>query len=68
MDEGKEQTFTNDKHHEDAVKLEFKITAALQDLRQSNDDISVNKHNQSIRRAIDNLNSKLEVYCLLCRK
>jgi len=61
MDEDKEQIFTNDKHHEDAVKLEFKITAALQDLRQSNDDIAVNKHNQAIRRAIDKLKGKLEV-------
>jgi len=61
MDEDKQQTFTNDKHHEDAVKLEFKITASLQDLRQSNDDITVNKHNQTIRRAIDKLRTKLEV-------
>jgi len=61
MDEAKEQGFANDKHHEDAVKLEFMITAALQDLRQSNDDISVNKHNTTIRRGIEKLNNKLEV-------
>ena len=62
MDETKEQSFSNDKHHEDAVKLEFMITAAIQDLRQSSDDISVNKHNTTIRRAIDKLTNKLEVY------
>lgn len=56
-----EPSFANDRHHEDAVKLEFMITAALQDLRQSSDDISVNKHNVSIRRSIEKLNNKLEV-------
>ena len=61
MDETKEQGFANDRHHEDAVKLEFTITAALQDLRQSSDDISVNKHNATIRRAIEKLTNKLEV-------
>ena len=48
MDEMKEQSFANDRHHEDAVKLEFMITAALQDLRQSTDDVSVNKHNECV--------------------
>ena len=62
MDKTKEQSFANDRHHEDAVKLEFMVTAALQDLRQSGDDISVNKHNATIRRAIDRLNNKLEVH------
>ena len=61
MDDAKEQSFAGDRHHEDAVKLEFMITAALVDLRQSSDDISVNKHNASIRRAIEKLNNKLEV-------
>lgn len=65
MDETKEQSFANDRHHEDAVKLEFTITAALQDLRQSSDDVSVNKHNATIRRAIDRLNNKLEVIIIL---
>lgn len=65
MDETKEESFTNDRHHEDAVKLEFAVTAALQDLRQSTDDSSVNKHNATIKRAIDKLTNKLEVYALL---
>ena len=62
MDDTKEQSFASDRHHEDAVKLEFMITAAIEDLRQSSDDISVNKHNTTIRRAIEKLNNKLEVY------
>ena len=65
MDETKEQSFANDRHHEDAVKLEFMITAAIQDLRQSSDDISVNKHNATIKRAMDKLTNKLEVYVLV---
>lgn len=65
MDKTKEESFTNDRHHEDAVKLEFAVTAALQDLRQSTDDSSVNKHNATIKRAIDKLTNKLEVYALL---
>lgn len=60
MDKTKEESFTNDRHHEDAVKLEFAVTAALQDLRQSTDDSSVNKHNATIKRAIDKLTNKLE--------
>lgn len=66
MDEMKEQSFANDRHHEDAVKLEFMITAALQDLRQSTDDVSVNKHNATIRRAIEKLTNKLEVRFIAC--
>ena len=65
MDETKEQSFANDRHHEDAVKLEFMITAAIQDLRQSSDDISVNKHNATIKRAMDKLTNKLEVCVLM---
>lgn len=61
MNEAKEQGFANDRHHEDAVKLEFIITAALQDLRESSDDVSINKHNATIRRSVEKLNNKLEV-------
>lgn len=64
MDETKEQSFASNRHHEDAVKLEFMITAAVQDLRQSSDDVSVNKHNATIRRAMEKLTNKLEVYTL----